>query len=162
MLSIFFIWWPGPVEHLPMIVNRTKGPGQGRFPPAGHPVLLILPSGFRLLRHRQGIRSDLNPPHFEPIFAVFHGILRGARNYRPEPIRADILAVRAAERTVSEFFDQPDRDLADWGGRQFTRGAVRCRTMPGNHYGLLSGGNVEIVAEAIQREMTLANEHQAQ
>jgi hypothetical protein len=61
MLSIFFIWWPGPVEHLSMIVNRTKGPGQGCFPPAGHPVLLILPSGFRLLRHRQGIRSDLLP-----------------------------------------------------------------------------------------------------
>jgi hypothetical protein len=79
MLSIFFIWWPGPVEHLPMIVNRTKGPGQGRFPPAGHPVLLILPSGldYVVSFHGQGIRSDLNPRHSEPIFAVFHGILWG-------------------------------------------------------------------------------------
>jgi hypothetical protein len=49
--------------------------------------LNILPSGkalanqswhiFRLLRHGQGIRGDLNPRHSEPIFAVFHGILWG-------------------------------------------------------------------------------------
>lgn len=71
-------------------------------------------------------------------FAVFKANVLAMAAYRPRPVDADVLVVRASES---------DHELAAWQG--FVRGRFRIVDVTGNHYQLLGPPLVEQVSELL-------------
>jgi thioesterase domain-containing protein len=114
-------------------------------------ALSALPSEERLPR-----ALDLTPAaraaagDLAPVFAVFRSVVTACRGYRPRPIAADIVLLRAAEGCVSEFTGHPAGARPDWGWAELTRGRARAMTVPGSHHTLLAEPQVGAVATALR------------
>jgi thioesterase domain-containing protein len=105
-----------------------------------------------LLRRRQPMMGDqLEPGTLEPVLRVFRGILQAGLDYRPQPVRADIMVLKAGAGLVGEFAHHPALHRADWGWSAFTHGRVHCHASAADHYRILSQQYLPNLADIINQ-----------
>jgi thioesterase domain-containing protein len=94
----------------------------------------------------QGLQGALDEGQLRHIFQVFDAIVDGVLRYRPRPIGADLLVLRAKDGVVSEFAAHPHAHDPDWGWRGLTSGGVSWDWIEGSHHTVLRQPGVEAIA----------------
>lgn len=120
----------------------SLGMSLGSWPPG-----LSMDASLTLLLQRLGL-AEGTPPQgllddFRRRFVVFRQNLLAATSYRPAPLDADVLMIRAADDALS---------LTRW--REVVRGSLTDRVVPGDHYGMMAAGTVDTVADLARAHLT--------
>ncbi|MES2355414.1 MAG: amino acid adenylation domain-containing protein [Pseudomonadota bacterium] len=111
-------------------------------------------AALRVMLAHQTDNPNLDVDQLESVLSVFIHIVRAGRRYRPMPISADITVLRASEGLASEFTDHPALADSDWGWSHFTQGRVDSVEVPGNHYTVLSEGNIDVLVTLLSEKLT--------
>jgi thioesterase domain-containing protein len=99
----------------------------------------------RLAGRQRSWASDLD---LSSVFGVFSAIVTACHRYVAQPIRADLVMLRARAGLVSEFAGHPFTDEADWGWGRLTSGKVSSQWVSGSHHSLLDEENAPALARA--------------
>lgn len=136
---------PSPAECVEWFAEDTLGSlglALGTWPPG-----LSVDASLAHLLQRLGLAEGTPPPDllddFRRRFRVFRQNLRAATGYRPAPLDADVLMIRAADDAAP---------LSRW--RQVVRGTLTDQVVPGDHYGILTAGTVDTVADLARAHLT--------
>lgn len=94
----------------------------------------------------QRLQGALDEGQLRHIFHVFDAIVDAVLRYRPRPIEAPLLVLRAKAGAVSEFAAHPHAHDPDWGWRGLTSGGVGWDWIEGSHHTVLRQPGVEAIA----------------
>ncbi len=96
-------------------------------------------------------QARLDSDSLMPIYKVFKSIIKATREYRPTAVDIPLALCRAREHRVLEFEKHPHRGRRDWGWGLLTKLPIRCQTVPGTHYSLLTSLHVKAAATFVNR-----------
>ncbi|MBX3712391.1 MAG: amino acid adenylation domain-containing protein [Lysobacter sp.] len=94
--------------------------------------------------------ADLLATELHHVYPVFAQIVNACRSYRPSPVAADIVLIRARDGRVSEYAAHPHEASDDWGWSSRTRGTVATRTVAGTHHSLFGSEHIAGVVAALR------------
>jgi amino acid adenylation domain-containing protein len=95
---------------------------------------------------------DVTAGQLERLFGVFAIHRRLAARWRPPPYPGPALLLRARDRLLESWPDPRALPALGWD-RHLPAGALEVVEVPGNHYTVLAGPGLEVVAAAIRRRL---------
>lgn len=115
------------------------------------PPITTLEELHTLLRGQRGPSiSALSPQQLQQMLDVFSTNLRALANYRAPASRIELAVLRAEEATTPELATHPYRDQPDLGWAMLTGAKTSVRSVPGDHYSMLSGLRASALAASIE------------
>ena len=96
---------------------------------------------YRALRRAGRLPDDFTEERFAQLRAVYAANLRGTHAYRPRPYPGDLTLLRARAGLVDD----------DGGWQRLVAGRLDVRTVPGDHYTMFRGKNLDVLAAELAR-----------
>jgi len=90
------------------------------------------------------LRQDIDISQARHLFNLFKNNIRAMLNYRPRPIQCRVALFKASEYLVK--LQHPDPAMG-WSGLVLDN--LEIQTIPGNHYTMLQGLNLQVLAERL-------------
>ena len=110
-----------------------------------------LKSVLRYLQREEVLGTDISEAAFSCGVTAFSNNLWAVRHYRPKSQDGPVLFLKADER-VQPANSPPKCEAGEWW-KCFFKGPFIERDIPGNHFTMLRGNSLKIVADIVQRHL---------